>query len=723
MPDDTGHLLASAGLVSEEHLRIASRARQVHGGTVPEHLVLLGLCDDEQLTTFFRQSLRISRVSASQLEAAAAAALSIVPRDLAIDLRAVPVAFDSEQNLVVALSDPSNSQAVEEIAFFTGCYVVRVVASQSDIARALAHHYSADLPMARTLAAGAAPASLEEAEVTGAAAEDDDGPDTPRAAKRRRESRNTAPNARRDSAVVEPRAGAPIEDTPEPDTREILRLRDPAQQRRSLEPPRAVAGEVKARVRRVHLSERLAPVIISDKRLVEASYSPDDESPVTFKVPVPHAVSVEAAQPAVIQPRSTSTESGAGGPAGTADAGGQEVVLLDRAKPAPAARRPGVTRQGLGAASRKPAARPTDRGYAVESAAGRPASERSHPAGSEGATLPGPSAPAASRPDVGGADRPADDRAAGAAGPTSRTIPAARDLASALEATTRPREQRSARHQAAPEAAPVAPIDDDVPTNRYQVVDAPDVEIEADAGIEAEFWGKPGTSLPTHVEAEPPVASVPIAAEPPTSRTAEEPEPEAVVLVSGPAPVSGLPPARQSPPVRPLAAPAVAPGGAFHLNRRPPLRFSDALDGIRSTQDRDDCIRAAVEYMAASHEHACFVTANKDILRPWSLSRVTSDQFAPQMTLAPGSTLYEVVATRLPYRGPADQPTSAFLAQVIGTVPKEITALPISVRGRVVGILVGDGRGASAPEHLVAELARSLGGALEAILLARKAKG
>src|SRR5690348_2284847 len=60
---------------------------------------------------------------------------------MAIELRVIPVSLDNDNNLTVAMSDPSDRHAVDEIAFFTGSYVVRAVATQMQIAWCLAHYY------------------------------------------------------------------------------------------------------------------------------------------------------------------------------------------------------------------------------------------------------------------------------------------------------------------------------------------------------------------------------------------------------------------------------------------------------------------------------------------------------------------------------------------------------------------------------------------------------
>ena len=128
---------------------LARQAKERAGGTLGEHLVLAGSIDDETLTAFYATRLRVPRVSDRELAAVTPAALRKIPRDMAVEFRILPVAADGEQNLTVAMSDPSDRHAVEEVAFFTGCYVVRAVASQAQIARGLAHYYGVVTPLAQ----------------------------------------------------------------------------------------------------------------------------------------------------------------------------------------------------------------------------------------------------------------------------------------------------------------------------------------------------------------------------------------------------------------------------------------------------------------------------------------------------------------------------------------------------------------------------------------------
>jgi Type II secretion system (T2SS), protein E, N-terminal domain len=139
--DDAGALLVRSGLVSSNALDDA-RARVVSlGGTLGEQLVTNGAITDDALTTFYRSRLLVPQVNPNMLARLTPKVVGMLPGDMAIELRAIPVSIDADNNLTVAMSDPSDRHAVDEIAFFTGAYVVRAVATQMQIAWCLAHYY------------------------------------------------------------------------------------------------------------------------------------------------------------------------------------------------------------------------------------------------------------------------------------------------------------------------------------------------------------------------------------------------------------------------------------------------------------------------------------------------------------------------------------------------------------------------------------------------------
>lgn len=141
MADDVGSLLLRAGLVAPEQVAAARKEVNNVGGTVPEQLVQQGHISDEELTTFYRKRLLIPRVNPSDLAKLSNRLLEKVPPDMATEFRSIPVSLDREGNLTLVMSDPSDTEAVDEIGFFTGNYVVRAIATQAQIAWCLAHYY------------------------------------------------------------------------------------------------------------------------------------------------------------------------------------------------------------------------------------------------------------------------------------------------------------------------------------------------------------------------------------------------------------------------------------------------------------------------------------------------------------------------------------------------------------------------------------------------------
>lgn len=141
MADDAGALLVRSGLVSASALDDARSRVAGQGGTLGEALVAAGAISDDQLTDFYRQRLLVPQVNPNTLARLSQKVVTSIPSDMAIELRAIPVSLDGDNNLTVAMSDPSDRHAVDEISFFTGSYVVRAVATQMQIAWCLAHYY------------------------------------------------------------------------------------------------------------------------------------------------------------------------------------------------------------------------------------------------------------------------------------------------------------------------------------------------------------------------------------------------------------------------------------------------------------------------------------------------------------------------------------------------------------------------------------------------------
>ena len=141
MADDAGALLVRSGLVTANALDDARARVASIGGTLGEQLVTTGAIADDALTDFYRARLLVPQVNPNTLARLTPNVVAAIPGEMAIELRAIPVSLDGNHTLTIAMSDPSDRHAVDEIAFFTGAYIVRAIATQMQIAWCLAHYY------------------------------------------------------------------------------------------------------------------------------------------------------------------------------------------------------------------------------------------------------------------------------------------------------------------------------------------------------------------------------------------------------------------------------------------------------------------------------------------------------------------------------------------------------------------------------------------------------
>ncbi len=136
-----GDILVRDGLITGEQLRAALTQRSAVGGSLGQNLLRMGVIGEEALAHFYHKRLVLPLVAERRLEAISPAVLRLVPAEVAAEFRVVPMSLDPDGALYVAMADPSDNHAVEEIGFFVDRFVMRTVATESAIARALERHY------------------------------------------------------------------------------------------------------------------------------------------------------------------------------------------------------------------------------------------------------------------------------------------------------------------------------------------------------------------------------------------------------------------------------------------------------------------------------------------------------------------------------------------------------------------------------------------------------
>jgi type IV pilus assembly protein PilB len=158
-----GDLLVAEGLISQEQLTRALAAQKGTTEKLGSILVRLKLLTEEQLIGFLSRQYGIPSMTLSQLDVDADV-LRLVPSAIAKKYEVLPVKRVSN-TLTLAMADPTNVFALDDIAFMTNLQVLPVVASQAAIRRAIERNYEGS--------GGAVTESLTElaSDVTAAAVE------------------------------------------------------------------------------------------------------------------------------------------------------------------------------------------------------------------------------------------------------------------------------------------------------------------------------------------------------------------------------------------------------------------------------------------------------------------------------------------------------------------------------------------------------------------------
>jgi type IV pilus assembly protein PilB len=139
IPDKLGELLIKAGRITQAQLNEALALQKDSGGRVGTNLVKLGHLTERQLVDALSQHFRVPSVDLSAMEIDESV-LKIIPADLARKYTILPVG-KMGATITVAMIDPTNVFAMDDVKFMTGYKVEPVVASETAIRMAIDRYY------------------------------------------------------------------------------------------------------------------------------------------------------------------------------------------------------------------------------------------------------------------------------------------------------------------------------------------------------------------------------------------------------------------------------------------------------------------------------------------------------------------------------------------------------------------------------------------------------
>lgn len=131
MTSRVGELLVKTGLITPEQLQQASEQQKNSGGFIGTYLVKLGFINEADLTQLISQQYGVQIVQLSEYSIEDTT-LQLIPHNLAMKHGLVPL-VKKDSTLTVAMMDPSNIVALNDIKFITGLDIQVVIASESDL--------------------------------------------------------------------------------------------------------------------------------------------------------------------------------------------------------------------------------------------------------------------------------------------------------------------------------------------------------------------------------------------------------------------------------------------------------------------------------------------------------------------------------------------------------------------------------------------------------------
>src|SRR5690349_24920469 len=139
MEQRIAELLVRGGVVTREQLNEAQQRERDNGSSVAKELVRLGFTTEDNLTQFLAKQFGIEVVNLNPGDVEDAV-FSLVPPHLVQKHQIVPLKLLGS-TLTVAMADPTDLVAINEIKFITGYGIRLVVAAPSAIKKTLEHRF------------------------------------------------------------------------------------------------------------------------------------------------------------------------------------------------------------------------------------------------------------------------------------------------------------------------------------------------------------------------------------------------------------------------------------------------------------------------------------------------------------------------------------------------------------------------------------------------------
>jgi type IV pilus assembly protein PilB len=147
--DRLGEILLREGLITQDQLKKALLEQKNTGMRLGYTLVKLGLVEETEISKMLARQYRMPAVDLSRFEVDAKI-LKLLPGDVAVKHTVLPLKREG-RTLTVAIADPNNVTAIEDIKFITRCDVFPVIAGEYTLRNAIERYYQQSDAQLQTL--------------------------------------------------------------------------------------------------------------------------------------------------------------------------------------------------------------------------------------------------------------------------------------------------------------------------------------------------------------------------------------------------------------------------------------------------------------------------------------------------------------------------------------------------------------------------------------------
>src|SRR2546428_7831646 len=144
MSSRLGEILVKENLITADQLKQAMAHQRQNGGRLGTALMKLGFISDDEITEVLSRQYGVPSINLKYYEVDPAV-IKLIPQDTAVRYQIVPLSRVGS-TLPIAMTDPTNVFAMDDIKFMTGFNVEPVVASESAIGDAITRFYGGAPP-------------------------------------------------------------------------------------------------------------------------------------------------------------------------------------------------------------------------------------------------------------------------------------------------------------------------------------------------------------------------------------------------------------------------------------------------------------------------------------------------------------------------------------------------------------------------------------------------